>query len=308
MTQLAPSPAPANEPVVSPAPAGETTGARRVLDQFIGPVTTILGLMLLAFVVEMAVIGPVKHVRNQAILYQDFRAAAANAVAPTGQLDSNGKLVELGTPVAVLRIPSIGLREVVAEGTTSRVLTSGPGHRRDSVLPGQPGNSIIFGRQATYGGPFGRIADLKKGAEIAVVTGQGPSLYRVTGIRRAGDTVTGLTGNQGRLTLITGDGTPYLPGGAVSVDAELVSAPFPASPGPLTATSLAASEGAMKGDPSALLPLLLWSQLLLLAAVALTWIRSKWGRWQSWIVCVPVLGVAGFKVASLIALLLPNLL
>ncbi|MCZ0981039.1 hypothetical protein O1L60_24275 [Streptomyces diastatochromogenes] len=30
---------------------------------------------------------------------------------------------------------------------------SGPGHRRDTALPGQPGASVIMGRQWGYGSP-----------------------------------------------------------------------------------------------------------------------------------------------------------
>lgn len=295
MTQLATAP---------PAPPTRA----RVVNQVATSMTTVVAIMLLVFVAEMVLVGPVKHARQQNVLYQEFRRDLARAEAPTGQLGFDGKLVPIGDPVALMVIRDIGLKEVISEGTTSAVLTSGPGHRRDTPLPGQAGTVVIFGRQATYGGPFGKIHTLKPGAEIAFATGQGKVLYKVTGVRHSGDPAPAPDATAARLTLITGDGTPYLASDVLRVDAELVGEKLPSSTGPITAASLGKTEAAMAGDTSALLPLLLWSQLLLLLAVGLAWVRAVWGRWQSWIVTVPVLGVVGFKVAGLVAQLLPNLL
>ncbi len=305
-----------------PVPGAEApgTGGRRLEPgRMIASASTVLAVMLLVFVAEMAVVGPVRHAREQSVLYQEFRSQMANSVAPTGQLGAARKkdagyvldekaLVPVGAPVALMTVPAIGLKEVVAQGTISTVLASGPGHRRDTAFPGQPGTVVIMGRQATYGGPFRKIDRLKAGDEIAFATGQGNSLYTVTGVRHAGDPAPAPDPTAGRLTLMTGDGTPYLPSDVVRVDAVLKSEKFPSSTGPLTAASLASSEAAMSGDRSALLPLLLWSQLLLLLSVLLSWVRSAWGPWQSWLVSVPVLGFVGFKVAGLLALLLPNVL
>ena len=49
------------------------------------------------------------------------------------------------------------------QGTTSGLTRAGPGHLAASVLPGQPGNSVIIGRQTSYGGPFKRLASLHAG-------------------------------------------------------------------------------------------------------------------------------------------------
>lgn len=269
---------------------------------------TLISVMLLVFVAEMALLGPVQHARAQTVLYDEFRGLLAAGEAPTGQTDINGKLLEPGDPVALITIPSLDIREVVGEGTTAAVLMDGPGHRRDTPLPGQPGTSIIYGRQATYGGPFGALADVKVGAEISVVTGQGSQLFKVVGIRYPGDTLAAPDPTMGRLTLITGNGPAYLASDALRVDAELVSAVQPAPTRTLTNASLTPSEGVMAGNTGALLPLLLWSQLLLVLVTLLAWLSSVWGRWQSWIVSVPALGFVGFAVAHQLAQLLPNLL
>ena len=52
-----------------------------------------------------------------------------------------GPIVPVGDPVALLTIPSIGLEQVVVEGTASGDTLVGPGHRRDTPLPG-PGRHL----------------------------------------------------------------------------------------------------------------------------------------------------------------------
>ncbi len=64
----------------------------------------------------------------------------------------------------------------------------------------------------------------------------------------------------------------------------------------------------MARDPDAWMPLVLWGQALLVAALALAWARIRWGGWQTWLVGVPVLGALGLAAADQAARLLPNLL
>lgn len=118
-----------------------------------GAAMSIVAVLLLGFVAHVTLISQLRFERSQQTAYADFRQDLANAVAPVGQLDENGKLHPLGTPVAVLQIPALGARFVVLEGTTSGVTQLGPGHRRDTVLPGQAGTSIIMGRRSSYGAP-----------------------------------------------------------------------------------------------------------------------------------------------------------
>ena len=55
----------------------------------------------------------------------------------------------------------------------------------------------------------------------------------------------------------------------------------------------------MAGDDSAYFPLVLWTQLLVVAAVGVVWIRHRVGRWQSWVIGVQVLGSLGLVVATI---------
>ncbi|GIG90380.1 sortase [Plantactinospora endophytica] len=273
-----------------------------------GTVLTLLGVLLLAFVVHLTLISQLRYERAQQTAYADFRKELAEGIAPVGQTDLDGELLRPGASVAVLRIPALGTRQVVFEGTGAGVLQNGPGHRRDTVLPGQPGTSVLLGRHAGYGGPFAGLALLNPGDEIVVVTGQGEHRYRITGLRRPGDPLPSrLAEGAGRLTLVTADGRPYLPNDVLYADADLVSPAQPAPQRRFGAQSLTPAEQAMAGDPDAWVPLVLWGQALLIAAYAVSWAWARWGGWQAWVSGMPLLAVLGLTVADQAVRLLPNL-
>lgn len=267
------------------------------------------GALALGFLFNLVIVSQLVHARDQEVIYADFRSDLANAVAPVGQTDVNGAILTPGAPVAVLEIPDLGIKEVVLEGTTSTVTQSGPGHRRDTVLPGQPGVSVIYGRQAAFGGPFGQLEILQPGMAITVTTGQGVAEYEVLDVRRPGDPLPSpLAAGQGRLTLLTGMGPRFLPTDVLRVDAQLITDPQPAPGRIITAASLDSAEQPMAGDPAGLVPLLLWLQLLLVAVVATIWLTLRWGRWQAWLIAVPVIFFIGVMASMSAARLLPNLL
>lgn len=274
-----------------------------------GTSLTLLGVVLLSFLVHVAAVGQMRHARAQQTMFADFRKDLAEATAPVGQGDSDNEPLALGSPVAVLDIPALGIREVVVEGTTSGALRDGPGHRRDTVLPGQRGSSVIMGRRAAFGGPFADLPQLRAGDAVTITTGQGQSEYQVRGVRRPGSPMPPpLTQGAGRLTLITSDGRPFMPSDVVYVDADLRSAPQDAPAKLFGSAQLPADEKAMEAENGAWVPLVLWAQLLLIGVAATTWATVRWGRRQAWVAGIPVLGVLGATVADQIVRLLPNLL
>lgn len=284
---------------------------RRALDVagVYGAALSIIAALVLGLVVDIGPVGDLRHARDRETGYAALRLDLAKGTVPVGQTDINGKLVELGRPVALLNIPELGLHEVVREGTTSGVLESGPGHRRDTPMPGQAGYSVLMGRQSGFGGPFGHIGELRRSETFTVVTGQGTQTYRVIDVRRAGDPVPPtLPLNQGRLTLITASGPEFMPTGTLFVDADLISAVQPAPDRPLGSKDIGRAERPMGTDPSAWVALVLWGEALLLAALALAVARVRWGRWQAWIVGAPVLLALGLTVSDQVARLLPNLI
>lgn len=313
MTVLSPPPPAVAPPAPAPPPGPEPDAGparpERPGFAFAGAALCVLAALLLGFAANLTIVGHLQHSRDQQTAYDELRRQLALGVAPVGQRTYEGKLLEPGAPVALLRIPALGLREVVAEGTASGVLMSGPGHRRDTPLPGQAGTSVIMGRQWAYGSPFNDLHRLPPGTEIRVTTGQGIATYRVLAVRRAGDPLPPtLKEGEGRLTLITADGGPYTPTGTIRVDAELTSDVMPAPPRPLAPGWIDGSEQAMGTEGAAWLSVFLWSQALLLAALLTMAAHRAWGRWQTWIVGVPVLAAFGLAVSGAAARLLPNLI
>lgn len=275
-------------------------------------VRAVLLLVLVAsasMVLQLMLVSRLQHDSAQRRAFDGYRSKLAIGTAPIGPTDDLGVELPMGTGVAYLEIPAIDLREVVLEGTTSAVLFDGPGHRRDTPLPGQVGTSVIMGRRAAYGGPFGDLGDLRKGDEITVTTGQGVFRYVVSGARRDGDVLPAPIGRNGaRLTLVTAAGSPFLPDGVYSVDAELDGSPTGGPARVYSAESLPLDERAMAGTNRTLWALALWLQGLILLSVGAAWSWNRWSRAASWIVFFPPLLLVGLSVAGEVARLLPNLL
>jgi sortase A len=63
----------------------------------------------------------------------------------------------------------------------------------------------------------------------------------------------------------------------------------------------------MQGDPSALVGLVLWLQALLIASVLIVLGRSRWGRWQTWLLGMPAALACLWGATQACVVLLPNL-
>jgi LPXTG-site transpeptidase (sortase) family protein len=281
----------------------------RDLRRVIGQVLTMLSLVCLLAVLALGLVGAGSQQRAQALAEADLRLVLAEGRAPVSQLDADGKPLAPGTPVALLEIPAIGLRQVVLEGTSAEVLADGPGHRRDTVLPGQAGMSVLMGRRAGYGGPFVDLPLLLPDDVVKVTTGQDVSTYRVLGVRHAGDPEPEqLAAGRGGLTLLTADGLPFLPEDLLYVDAVLTSEVKPTPDRAFGTASLTAAEHAMAGGEDQLLPLVLWLQLLAACACGVVWVRHRLGLWHAWLIGLPTLAASGLAAADTALRLLPNLL
>jgi hypothetical protein len=308
-----------------------------------GAVLSLVGLILVSFCFYIAVVSQLSFSRAQQLAYDDFRAALSAGTAPVGptfveEPEAEGAqvptdetaaqggsatqapeqqaperqapqpmLLPTGTPVALLSIPAIGVRDlVVLEDTTSAVTRDGPGHTRSSAMPGQVGWSQILGRRWAYGAPFRDLPDLLVGDDILVTTGQGAHRYEVTGFRKPGDPVPRRDAGQGRLVLMTADGRAFMPDQPVMVDAVLRSDAQPAGAAAVFPDEPASDP--MQGDPSGWFAIVLWSQAVAIAAAGVAWARRRWGPRQAWLVGVPLITALGLGLADSVATLLPNLL
>lgn len=274
-----------------------------------GAAVLAISMLLLSFVGHVVLFSSAQYHRSQELAYADLRDGLARATVPVGQLDQKQNLVEAGTPIALLEIPSLGLTEVVFEGSTSQVLRSGPGHRRDTVMPGQAGTSVVMGRQLTYGRPFGTLDDLQPGDRILVTTGQTRSTFQVFGLRRAGDPLPEpLATGQGRLELMTADGLELFPSGVLHVDAQLTSEVQTTPSKVLAEQALPDTERAMGGDRDAWFIAFFFGAFFLAGCAGMWWLWTTWGRWHAWVVGTPVLLALGVTLADRVMDALPNLL
>ncbi|MGH9267292.1 MAG: class E sortase [Acidimicrobiales bacterium] len=152
-------------------------------------------LLVLAFVAYQLWGTGIHHDRAQDRLREQFDAqlqasppsshlpnAATTPGAPAPAPASPGPAASAaGEPVARIRIPAIGVDEVVVERVSVGDLRTGPGHYPGTPLPGQPGNAAIAGHRTTYGAPFADVDELAPGDEIVLETTQGTFRYQVTG-------------------------------------------------------------------------------------------------------------------------------
>lgn len=282
--------------------------SERTLLRISGWAMILFVVLIAGFGTHLTLVSHLSEERSQRQLFDQFRAELAGGTAPVGQADIRGRLLEVGTPVAQLAIPVLGITQTVVEGTTSRTLLDGPGHRRDTPLPGQQGASVIYGRQAAYAGPFRDIDKLRVGDEITTTTGQGTAKYKVSAIRLAGDKVAPLSSTKAaRLTLVSATGTVFSAGEVVRVDADLVGTAQAAPQPVLRPGSLTKAEDPLASDPSGWLPLFLLLELAILVGVLLVWSLRRWGRWHTWIVAVPVVLALGAEIAQQTVVVLPNL-
>lgn len=266
-------------------------------------ISTMVALVCLWSLLHLLVLAQVSHARSQDLLFREFRVQLAAATAPVDGTAAPG------SPVALLRIPALDVDEVVVEGTAPGDLFAGPGHRRDTVLPGQVGTSTVYGRAATYGAPFRDLASLRTGDRIEVVTGQGETTFRVTDLRRAGDPVSPPAAGVARLTMVSAEGAGrmagFRPGATLYVDAE---APRGlASPGGYS-PDVPESEKAMARGIESLPTLCLGLALLIALTLGVIAARLRWSLGLVWVVAAPVAIALAWFTTDAAMRLFPNLI
>jgi sortase A len=318
-TELAPSgppaaaeagtPAEAGPPADEAQPAGEageageetrSAGAspRQTVLRAAGAGLLLFAFLLLGFAGYLYGLSGVQEARTQTILYTKLQAELAGvqgSVAPVGPTAA-------GAPVAILNIPAIGVRDmVVVQGTTPENLTAGPGHLPTTPMPGQPGVAEIYGRRATFGGPFSALSRLRAGDTITAITGQGSSTYTVAALALSTKIIQDPAPN--RLLLLTAS-SPAIPSYYVQVDADLTS---PVHPSPGVVPAISPAELPLAGDKSALGLTAAWGLALALVSAAGTIAAIRWSPWAAYLATVPLALAVLWNLYQNLAVLLPNL-
>jgi sortase A len=278
-------------------------------EQLIRSSLAIVAALIFGCLLTITLLGNLQHLVSQQQLTNSFRLSLSEGTAPVSEGTVEKVLLENGAPVGLIDIPSIGVHEVIVEGSNSATTRSGPGHRRDTVLPGQIGVSVVMGRAAAFGGPFGRLQELKPGEEFTVTTGQGLQTFTVIGLRYAGDPSPAPPGaGQSRLILETARGPAFIPSGIARVDAELTSEAQPAGARQSSYATLPLADKEMATDTTTIWALVFALQFFLVIELAMVWALRRVGGQKTWIVFLPVVTLGGFLVADQVVRLLPNLL
>jgi sortase A len=289
----APATAAPGEPPTAAAAPGLSPADAAV--RGLGIAVTLLAVLVLGFAGYLYYLSGVQEARAQTGMYATLRGELGQGNAPLN-------LPPPSTPVAVLNVPAIGLHNVVVvEGTSPENMTLGPGHLRDTPLPGEAGTSVIYGRRATFGAPFSRVPRLRPGDTITVTTGQGTARYVVKLVASSQNRIL-INPAPNQLMLITADSTLY-PSHYIEVDANLTSSSQPVGARP----AISPAEIALGNDPTALILCLAWGLALVAVSVGGTLAAIRWSKWPAYLVTIPIALAVVWNLYQSLAALLPNL-
>ncbi|WP_329956181.1 sortase [Catenulispora pinistramenti] len=270
-------------------------GRGRRIVRTVATAASLLSVLILGFAGYAYGLSRLQEQHSQANLYRVLAAELAQATAPVSPSPD-------GVPLAIMDIPAIGVHQaVIVEGTTGADLAKGPGHRRDTVLPGQPGVSVVMGRSGTFGAPFAALTGLQVGDKIDFTTGEGTFTYTVNAFGQGSKPIVDPFKN--RLVLATGDST-WIPTHAVYVGAHLDGEPAGGSGQRGTQSDL---DKPLASDTDAWPTLQLWALALALAVAATVGLSAVWNRRAVYLSMAPVLAALLWCVYENAAILLPNL-
>ena len=275
--------------------AGLREGRGLRIVRMVSIAASLSAMLLLGWVAYAFGLTGLQEQHSQANLYRVLSAELAQATAPVAPAPD-------GAPLMILDIPRLGLHQtVVVEGTTGADLARGPGHLRYTVLPGQPGVSVLMGRRGTFGAPFAELPQLRIGDKINITTGEGSYTYTVNAYGQGSKPVADTFPN--RLVLTTGDST-WIPTHAIYVGARLDGQPDAGSGQTGAHTDL---DKPLASDTDAWPALQLWALALALAVVATVALAVMWNRRAAYLSMAPVLAALLWCVYENATVLLPNL-
>lgn len=272
-----------------------------------------LGILILLFVAYQLWGTGLAHSRAQSNLRAEFEQtlAAPTTTVPVGAPAPSAPVQVPGDAVAVLKIPKIGLDQVVLEGVGVADLKKGPGHYPGTRMPGEAGNAAIAGHRTTYGAPFFRLNELENSDVMTVVTKAGTFDYEVieSKIVTPNDTFVLDDTDDNRLTLTTCH-PRYSAAQRLIIVGRLKGPVIPAAAPATTPaerpTLVAEDRAGLSGASAARGPALAWG---LLAAIVFgaTWYLSRlWSRrWAAALIGAPVFLAVLFMFFENFALLLP---
>jgi sortase A len=107
-----------------------------------------------------------------------------------------------GDVIGEMNIPRLGLKTIVAQGDSAKVLRRAVGHLRETPLPGEPGNVALAGHRDGF---FRPLRNIRTGDAISLNTLDGEFVYQVesTEVVFPSDVQVLQPSRQNTLTLVT---------------------------------------------------------------------------------------------------------
>lgn len=149
-------------------------GPLRAVARFVASVMIVSGALLIAdAAVTVAWQEPISALlakREQAALGRELRSPPARV---------KHRRPKLGDAIGRIRLPRLNRSYYIVEGTRTQDLRKGPGHYRDTPLPGERGTVGIAGHRTTHGAPFRHIDSLRRGDRVILEMSDAAYVYRV---------------------------------------------------------------------------------------------------------------------------------
>lgn len=213
-----------------------------------------------------------------------------------------------GEAFMLLQVPRIGVNTVVAEGSSTGVLRSGPGHVAGTATPGERGNSVVVGRRSRYAGPFGELGTLKSGDQIVVKTRagllRGYTVERVVNVDA--DSRAPLASSKvERLTLV-GSAPGVFADRLIMVTAKVSTGPQPTTMSRKFAPKRSAlDDRPVSGLLGALLLLLVLAAMVVAVVIGGAELRRRYSQLTVATVLLPVVGLLALVVVFALDTVLP---
>lgn len=148
-----------------------------------GKFRRVVGVILI--LIGVGIIGTVAYKKivtsnKQNELLEVFESQLAEAKNPDSSESVSLEAINGYTPVAIMEIPSIKLKQPVVDGITEDVIKYFLGRFPESAMPGQVGNFAVAGhRVSDYTDAFINLYKVKVGDEVIVTTKDGRYTYEV---------------------------------------------------------------------------------------------------------------------------------
>lgn len=286
-----------DESAAGPArPSGRTRAEGAFVG--VGVTATTLGLCFLLFFAYVYSFSGFQQTRSQHALLNEY-STSDRAQLLSVRPQPNGQ------PVGILQIPTLGIKQVVVQGSTATDLLKGPGLVPGTAPPGSLGNAVIAGHRQIAGSPFHNLARLRAGDRVYMTTALGRYDYEVTqvGQARPGAPDPMSPNRHPELTLVTS--SPTLSGGRLYVVSKLLSTPNSAH---IPHTPPTVAQRQLNGDGSAATPAVLLGVLFGLVVVITLLAYRKWraNAWAIYLLTTPVTVAAALLWYGQLIRLLPG--